>query len=107
MKPVDFRNETYLSIQNRIAGNRAAVLNAWRLHGPCTTEELADRSKLSLLSLRPRTTDLCTLGLVCLAEIQTSKGEGTYRARTVAEHLAWFNQRQHTARTGQAELFTA
>lgn len=89
MKPVDFRNETWNSIQNRIAGQRAAVLAAWTKHGPCTTEQLAERSGLEILSLRPRTTELLQLGFLRLAEVQQSNTEGTYRVSTQQEHSAW------------------
>ena len=104
MKPADFRNETFTSIGNRIAGQRAAVLNAWLVHGPGTTAEIAERSKISILSLRPRTTELFELGFVCLTDSQPEKGEGTYRKRTVAEHLEWFNRTQQAARSGQTEI---
>ena len=104
MKPIDFRNETFASIQNRIAGSRAAVLAAWKTHGPCTTEELAERSGLSILSLRPRTTELLDLGFVRLNEDQAAKGEGTYRACTYSEHMAWFTEQQRAASTSQREI---
>jgi hypothetical protein len=104
MKPVDFRNETFASIQNRIGGSRAAVLAAWQKHGPCTTEQLAERSKLSILSLRPRTTELEDLGFVCLSEVQESKTEGTYRARTQGEHATWIARQISAAQNPQREM---
>jgi len=104
MKPIDFRNETFAGIQNRISGSRACVLEAWRTFGPCTTEQLAERSRLSLLSLRPRTTELFQLGYVCLADAQESGLEGTYRVRTQPEHAAWVAREIEKARNPQTEM---
>ena len=104
MKPVDFRNETFATIQNRIAGSRAAVYGAWAKHGPCTTEQLAGRSGLSILSLRPRTTELVQLGFICLAETQDAAGSGVYRVRTQAELSTWLAEQHRIASTPQREM---
>lgn len=104
MKPVDFRNETFHTIQGWITGSRAIVYAAWAKHGPCTTEQLAERSSISILSLRPRTTELCQLGFLCLAEIQDAKGEGTYRIRTQPELAAWLAEQHRHASNPQREL---
>ena len=91
-------------MQTRIEGQRAAVFAAWRQHGPCTTKELAERSGLSILSLRPRTTELLELGYVRLADEQPVKGEGTYRAANSGEVFEFFQQHQREARNLQREL---
>jgi len=104
MTPVDFRNETFAAVQGRISGQRAAVWSAWLKHGPCTTAELAERSGLSILTLRPRTTELCELGFVRLADAQTTKGEGTYCAVSATEAAAHFHRRQIDALNPQTEL---
>jgi hypothetical protein len=104
MKPVDFRNETFASIQNRIGGSRACVYAAWAKHGPCTTEDLARLSSISILSLRPRTTELFQLGFICLAEDQGGKGEGTYRVRSQPELASWLAQQQREAAGTQREF---
>lgn len=104
MKPIDFRNATFEQVQLRIEGQRAAVMRAWHAHGPGTTKQLAEASGLSILTLRPRTTELVELGFVVLAEAQPVKGEGTYRVRTTAEHLAWLNEQARAARNPQREL---
>jgi hypothetical protein len=84
MKTTDVRNHSFDRIQGALCGLRAAVHAAWERHGPCTTQELAQRSGLSLLSLRPRTTELCELGLVEL--VGEERGAcGIYRARTLAQ----------------------
>jgi DNA-binding MarR family transcriptional regulator len=97
MKPIDFRNETFAQVQERVVGARAAVLAAFQAHGPCTTKELAEVSGLSILTLRPRTTELVELGLVILAEGQSAKGEGIYRAATHSEAILFFNQSRRRA----------
>ena len=44
------------------------------------------------------------MGFIALADHQTAKGEGTYRAATVAEALAHFQSAQCSATPIQAEL---
>lgn len=104
MKPIDFRNESFEQVRERVDGLRAMVLGAWAMHGPCTTRELADRSGISILTLRPRTTELVELGFVRLAEHQPVKGEGTYRAATPAEAAATFRAAQIAALNPQIDL---
>ena len=106
MKAIDYRNATYHDVLKYISGQREAVLRAWRDHGPCTTEELAERSGLSILNIRPRSTELAELGFVLLSEDQssaTTKG-GVYRAATTAETQARFRQLKHNATEPQREL---
>lgn len=98
MKPIDFRNATFAEIAGRIAGQRASALEAWRVHGPATTAQLAERSGLSILTLRPRTTELVQLGYVVLCEAQPAGHEGVYRVRTDEELAAWFATQQAAAR---------
>jgi hypothetical protein len=90
MKPIDFRLATFADMQERLQGQRAAVLAAWVKHGPGTTAEVAARAGISILSFRPRSTELFQLGFIRLAEQQPAKGEGVYVAREYAEHVAWF-----------------
>lgn len=110
MKPVDFRNETFEQVRARIVEDRAAVLAAWCMHGPGTTAEVAARSGLSILNLRPRTTELCELGFVVVDESGKAKGErrkssgAIYRAATPAEAAAHFRRAQLAALNPQAEL---
>ncbi len=109
MKPVDFRNETFASLQARLAGQRQHVLLCWRAHGPGTTEEVAARAGMSILSFRPRTTELYQLGFIaCMEEqsgvqrsafsVEHSAARGArYRARTTAEHLDWIKHQRALA----------
>lgn len=106
MEPIDYRNATFDSLQERLTGRRAQVLDAWRQHGPATTEELAERSGLSILTLRPRTTELYQLGFVVLADaesVATTKG-AVYRAASPTEVQCHFNRKSKKAREIQLTL---
>lgn len=115
MKPVDFRNETFATIQNRIAGSRAAVYAAWAQHGPGTTEEVCARwtpDPRAILSFRPRTTELYQLGFIACCEEESpshlhshSPSRGArYRIRTQAELSAWLAEQHRDAINPQREL---
>lgn len=95
MKPIDYRNATFADLQTHITGDRERVLDAWKKHGPCTTEDLAQRSGISILSLRPRTTDLVKLGFVLLAG--GGKRGGVYRAAEYQELVNHFTEQQQLA----------
>ena len=95
MKPIDCRNATFADLLQHIAGDRERVLEAWRAHGPCTTEDLAQRSGISILTLRPRTTELVQLGFVILAG--GSKRGGCYRAAEYREVVNRFTGQQQLA----------
>lgn len=104
MRPIDFRNETFLSLQPRLSGLHHRVLIAWLKFGPCTTAQAADQAWMSILTFRPRTTELIQLGAVCLAEDQPNPKEGIYRARTVAEWMGWCEQQSQAATSRQQQL---
>lgn len=104
MTPLDYRNATFAELQARgLEGLRGHVLSAWQLHGPCTTEELAAHSGLSILTLRPRTTELVQLGLVLLAESTARRGGGIYRAATAHEALYHFQGERARASGANAQ----
>lgn len=104
MDPVDFRNATFASLQAKLAGQRAAVMQAWHQYGPGTTAEVCARAGLSILTFRPRTTELVDLGFVCLADDAGRKNSGVYRVRTPEEHRSWLASKQIDARPGQRLL---
>ena len=104
MKPIDYRNATFADVQKRIDSGRETVLEAWRKHGPMTTTALAAASGISILSLRPRTTELFQWGFVVL--VGGDKRAGIYRAATPAETLQHFREHQAKALQGvQTDLF--
>jgi hypothetical protein len=105
MKPIDFRNATFADLEARLPGLRWAVLEAWRKHGPATTAEIAERSGINVLNVRPRTNELHhQLGYLCLHEQQPVPGEATYRVRTHAEHMAWLTLQAREAANPQRQL---
>ena len=79
VKTTDFRNTAFNEIKAMLSGKRAEVYRGLCLHGPCTTEELARKMALNILSVRPRVTELCQLGLAGLANAQSWRSKhGTY-----------------------------
>lgn len=80
MKPIDVRNECWADIQARVCGDRLRVYGFWKDYGPCTTQELSEKTGMSILSLRPRTTELYQLGLVELVDAAGGGKQGVYRA---------------------------
>lgn len=87
----DYRDATFESLKARLTNLRMQVYQAFLDYGPGTTKEIADRSGLSLLTLRPRTTELLGLGFVEL--IGGHGHEGIYKARSMAEVEAFHSAR--------------
>lgn len=85
MKSTDFRDMTFDDLQAIISGLRRRTYEAWLLHGPGTTREVAIKAEMSILTFRPRTTELMEVGLVVLAPEQAPGHEGRYQAVTMAE----------------------
>lgn len=106
MKPIDYRNTTWEALQETLTGRRLQVLDAWRIHGPGTTREVAARAGIDILTLRPRTTELLDLGLLDLVQVDETRtcrqAEGVYRARTADEARRIWEWRR--LQTHQAEL---
>jgi len=69
------------SLQKRLVGDRLRVYRAFETHGPCTTEALSTLIPMSILSVRPRTTELLQAGLVEIDEEASHEARcGSYRA---------------------------
>jgi hypothetical protein len=89
MKPIDFSRQTFEDLKSNLSETRDRVYRAWLAHGPGTTREVAAKSGINLLILRPRSTDLYQLGLIELLDIvgvtDSRNHEGVYRARTMDE----------------------
>lgn len=128
MKPIDFRNETFLHLKARhLAGLREKVWLAWIAyeirHGTAgaTTRQVAATSEIDLLTFRPRSTELYQIGALKLAETnpapassgedtgeggpQTpSRREGLYVLRSQAEWEAWHAEQFALATGRQQQL---
>lgn len=83
MKPIDLRNATWREVCAHLTEDLVRVHLAWQAYGPGTTRAVAQRSGISLLTFRPRTTDLYKLGLVAL--VDQERANGVYAARTREE----------------------
>jgi DNA-binding Lrp family transcriptional regulator len=101
MRPIDFRNETFRDLAARVDSDRQTVLDALRRLGPSTTRSLSERMGMSILTVRPRCTELLQLGAV---ELHGREGhEGVYRARTDYEWVTWY-EAEHRAATGGDQM---
>jgi hypothetical protein len=78
MNAADLRNATWADIQPMLSGMRLVVLLAWRMHGPGTTENVAQTAGINLLTFRPRSTELLQLGLIAL--VDRDSNDGIYEA---------------------------
>ena len=89
MKPVDFRNETWEQVRERLGESLMAVWRAWQAHGPGTTRAVAEKSGIDLLTFRPRTTDLFNIGMMKVVgdgeTVHRRMREGIYAAATEDE----------------------
>lgn len=98
MTPADLRNLTWAEALTHVSDDMRRVHRAFREHGPGTTKAVAARSGISLLTLRPRTTDLYKLGLVECTGKAGTEGIYEYRDEAAAEAAqAWReDRRSHT-----------
>lgn len=109
MKPIDYRNETFEQLLARgLVNERLKVYQAFQKHGPGTTRDIALRSGIDILNLRPRATELYQLGFLKLVEPCAGEHalEGKYRAYTYEESRALFfvNKRAMTAQQTELQL---
>lgn len=76
--PADIRNMTFDERRAQLTGARVQVWEWLYAHGPATTTEISEGVGISLLTVRPRVTELYQLGFIeCIGR----KGrEGEYRA---------------------------
>lgn len=92
MKAEDYRNMTWEEIQGHLVEDRLTAYNSLQIWGPCTTRQLAVYMSLDVLSVRPRVTELCQMGLARVVEVPLEKRredgsvrEGYYVAVSMAE----------------------
>lgn len=102
MKPIDYRNETWKDVEARVDNLRRAVYRSLGEHGPCTTRELAQKSGIDLLTVRPRITELYQIGLVELSNPEAGGGEGVYQ--TVPWIVAMHRFEKLKAETNERQL---
>ena len=103
MNPVDYRNETWQGLRNRLQGQRQRVYGELKKFAPCTTRQLAERARIDILAVRPRMTELVALGLAeCIGG---THGEGVYRAVDLLVAEEAFDCKCRNARQAQMQLF--
>lgn len=83
----EIRRMNFESVFAQVHRLRFAAWGAIMLHGPGTTREIAERSGMDILTLRPRITELLALGFVEL--IGRSGREGIYKGRNYEEARQW------------------
>lgn len=103
MKPIDYRNTTWDEIQGRLVGERQAIYDGLKQHGPCTTRQLAASLGRDILTVRPRVTELVQLGFAACGD--EPGHEGIYRAFPVWHAMRAFQERVRRETAPQLELF--
>ncbi|MFA6271418.1 MAG: hypothetical protein WC657_09530 [Candidatus Paceibacterota bacterium] len=84
MKAIDYRNTSWAQLQGHLAGQRETVYHAFEHHGPGTTRDIAHKANISILTLRPRTTELVQLGFVEVLGPSADGHEAVYIAVPVS-----------------------
>ena len=74
MKPSDVRNLSWAEVQGRLTADRQRVYAGLGRFGVCTTRVLAGFMGMDVLSVRPRITELCELGLVECVGVEGREG---------------------------------
>lgn len=85
--PETIRDMTWAQVRTACAGDRLTIWRAMlELSRGSTTREIAAHTGLPLLTVRPRVTELCDMGLVyCCGRARNGKiSEGLYQAQTEA-----------------------
>lgn len=85
MNSTDFRDAEFEALREGLEASRKIVYEGWERFGPCTTRQLAGHIGMDILTVRPRTTELIQMGLLCVAGGCRGGKEGVYRARTKGE----------------------
>lgn len=85
MKPIDFSRATFAEISTHLGALRLDVWRGLLTHGPCTTAQLADKIGMSILTVRPRVTELTQVGLARLVGGEREGREGVYEGLTATQ----------------------
>lgn len=89
MKAIDFRNATFEGLRATLDAKRQSVYAAFVVYGPGTTRRVAGEAGISLLTFRPRTTELLQLGLVGIVGDESRGKEGVYQVTRPEEWEDW------------------
>ena len=101
--PKTIRDANWEQIRDHLAGPRQAV-HAWLLaHGRATTNRIAQGTGISLLTVRPRVTELVQLGYAACTGRNFCR-EGIYEAVPVEQARAAHQAAHQAARAAGAQL---
>lgn len=95
MKPVDLRNETWESLQERLEGDRRAVYEGLMRFGARTTRALAAEMERDPFSVRPRVCELVQCGFAAL--VGREGREGVYAAVPLDQVQNWLRKEHDRA----------
>ena len=91
------RDLTWQEIRSGLAGTREDVWTWLLKNGPATTTQIMHGTRIGLLTVRPRVSELCAWGFAeCVGR---EHREGSYRALTIAEAQA-----RHEATGNETQL---
>lgn len=92
MKTTDPRDMNWKEICEHLDGARQRIYGWLLTHGPATTMQITDGTKIPLLTVRPRVSELAALGWVeCIGR---DGRKGSYIARSFAETKRFHTSRQ-------------
>ena len=74
----ELKRDNWRSMRPQLPEMLIRCYEAWKVHGPGSTKDIAAHSGIPLLTLRPRTTQLYKLGYVRL--VGRLNRDGIYRA---------------------------
>jgi len=100
--PSDIRDMAWADIRDRVDGLRRTVYEALLEYGPCASKYLSACTGLSVLTIRPRMTELYQVGLIEL--VDRSGHDGIYRAVPLDEAEAKHKQLQEKPRDAEQML---
>ncbi len=104
MTPADLRDKQWHEVLTHVTDDMVKVHGAFLRHGgPGTTREVAQASGISLLTFRPRTTDLYKLGLVELVGTRGNEGLYAYRSSDQAHASGAWRERADLRRRASDE----
>lgn len=91
MTATELRQHNFNTLRDSLAERRRDVYRAFCDHGPATTAELAARTGIGLLSLRPRACELAQLGLIFESgeKLENGKRATIYACASAAGWTTW------------------
>lgn len=99
----DIKRDQLAALDSALRGLRQKVHIALLAQGKCTTKDLAEGMGYSLLTVRPRVTELLQAGLVDLVG-RDDHGDGIYQAVSLEDARKRVEERARLAAEGPRQL---